>query len=90
MEVLRRFFKPKRMTQDTSVQQAQEPVSIGVAWMEKNRTIVLQLRAETDGIIGDALLRYPPRHPQHTEILEHLGGLVPGESKLVKPWPETL
>jgi len=63
--------------------------SIGSATMEENGTIVLQLRAESsDGKIGDALLRYPPDHPQYAEILRHLGGLQKGESKPVPPWPE--
>jgi len=66
-----------------------EQASIGSATMEENGTIVLQLRAESpDGEIGDALVRYPPGHPQYAEILRHLGGLKKGESKPVPPWPE--
>jgi hypothetical protein len=76
-------------TRDTSVQQAQEPASIGMAWMEEDGTIVLLLRAETNGMVGHAHFDYPPNHPEYAEILEHLGGLVPGEQKSVKPWPET-
>ena len=66
-----------------------EEASIGSATMEENGTIVLQLRAESsDGKIGDALVRYPPDHPQYEEILRHLDGLQRGESKPVPPWPE--
>lgn len=64
--------------------------SIGSAWIEEDGTIVLQLRAEgPKGLIGDALLRYPPGHPQYDDILRHLGGLKKGEVKQVPPWPET-
>ena len=62
--------------------------SIGSVKMEENGTIVLRLRAETpeDGL-GDALLRYPPGHPQYDEILRHVGGLEKGQEKPVSPWP---
>ena len=63
--------------------------SIGVARMEADGTIVLQLRAEgPSGATGDALMRYPVGHPQYLEILQHLGGLEKGQSKPVPPWPE--
>ena len=63
--------------------------SIGVARMEADGTIVLQLRAEgAGGSIGDALMRYPVGHPQYREILQHLGGLEKGQSKPVAPWPQ--
>ncbi len=62
--------------------------SIGSARMEEDGTIVLQLRAEgPKGLIGDALLRYPPDHPEYNDILRHLGGLKKGEVKQVPPWP---
>src|SRR5580704_9071330 len=58
-----------------------EQPSIGQATMEPDGTIVLRLRAVSPGAIGDAMLRYPPDNPQYKSILEHLGGLKPGESK---------
>ncbi len=62
--------------------------SIGSASMEKDGTIILQLRAEgPKGSIGDALLRYPPTHAEYNNILRHLGGLKKGEMKRVPPWP---
>ena len=62
--------------------------SIGSATMEADGTIVLQLRAEGPGMRGDALLRYPKGHKEYHNVLKHLGGLRPGESKAVPPWPE--
>ncbi len=65
------------------------PRSIGMAWMEQDGTVVLQLRAEGPGpILGDALLQYPTSHPEYDSVLEHLGGLLPGEEKPVPPWPD--
>ena len=60
--------------------------SIGVATMEPDLTIVLRLRAVSPGALGEALLRYPPDHPQYGEIKAHLGGLMPGGSKPVPPF----
>lgn len=62
------------------------PDAIGVATMEPDGTIVLQLRAEGPGVIGDGLLRYPRGHAQYDEVLAHLGGLTVGQSKAVPPW----
>ena len=73
---------------DTTPQPAAAPgqPSIGQATMEPDGTIILRLRAVSPGAIGDAMLRYPPNHPKYKSILEHLGGLQPGESKPVPPF----
>jgi len=61
--------------------------SIGAAKMQKDGTIALQLRAEgPNGSTGDAVLRYPPGHPQYREILQHLCGLKKGHVRQVPPW----
>jgi len=60
--------------------------SIGSATMQADGTIVLQLRAQTGPTVGDAQFLYPPSHPQYQQILDHVGGLKPGESKPVPPW----
>ncbi len=63
--------------------------SIGVATMEADGTIVLQLRAEGPGAaLGDARLSYPRTHKDYDMVLKHVGGLKPGESKPVAPWPD--
>jgi hypothetical protein len=69
-----------------------EPVtSIGTAEMEADSTIILRLHARTDeGAIGETLLSYPPGSDGYGELLNHLGGLQPGQSKPVPPWPETV
>lgn len=60
---------------------------IGTARMLSDGTIRMDLtswkgRSELFGV-----LLYKPDHPQYQEILTHLGGLKPGESKAVKPFP---
>ncbi|MBI4532464.1 MAG: hypothetical protein HY711_00845 [Candidatus Melainabacteria bacterium] len=65
------------------------PKYIGIATMDKDGTITLQLRAEGPGnAIGDALLVYPKTHPEYKSILKHIGSLRPGEIKPVRPWPD--
>jgi hypothetical protein len=61
--------------------------SIGVATMERDGTVTLQIRT-ANGIHGHARLVYPPTHPAYADILKHLDGLKPGESKPVPPWPD--
>ncbi len=65
------------------------PDSIGVATMSADGTITLRLRAESDDgkTVGDGQLIYRPGDPKYGEVLRHLGGLKPGESKSVPPWP---
>ncbi len=67
---------------------ADEGSYIGTARMERDGTIILDLRAHAGGRGGMALLRYPPNHEQYREILDHIGGLKPGEEKLVQPWED--
>jgi hypothetical protein len=65
---------------------AAEP-PIGSATMEPDGTIVLDLRARGPGMMGDAQMRYPKTHAEYANVLKHLGGLKPGESKPVPPFP---
>jgi hypothetical protein len=63
--------------------------SIGMATMNADRTIALRLRAETaDGAEGDGYFTYSPADTEYESVLRHIGGLEPGESKPVPPWPE--
>lgn len=62
--------------------------SIGVASMDQNGVITLQLTAcdpET-GAIGHGFFTYQKEDPKYQEIFDHVGGLVPGESKSCPPW----
>ena len=76
---------PNKMRSEASVGTA----SIGSAEMKMDRTIVLRLRAETkDGAIGEGYFVYPPSDPEYQKILEHVAPLAPGQSALVRPWPD--
>jgi hypothetical protein len=66
---------------------ATEQRFIGQATMEKDGTIMLWLRAEApNGSVGHGWIEYPPSDPMYRSVLEHVGGLRPGESKPVPPW----
>jgi hypothetical protein len=76
-------------TRPVSEPEVTEPAeSIGVAIMRGDGTIVLELRAEGGGAIGDGMVEYPPSDPQYQYVLDHLGGLRPGEEKPVPPFPD--
>jgi hypothetical protein len=64
------------------------PASIGVATMDAEGVITLQLEAKGDGAIGDAVLIYRPNDPRYNEIKAHLDPISPGVSKPVAPWPK--
>ncbi len=67
-----------------------EPCIIGAAKMLADRTLVLQLRAQdSSGALGDAVVAYKLGDAKYREVLEHIGGLEPGISKLVPCWSET-
>ena len=61
--------------------------SIGVATMQADGSIVMDLRATGPGMVGDARIVYGKDHKEYQNILTHLGGLKPGETKPVPPFP---
>ncbi|MGJ9418105.1 hypothetical protein ACHAC9_10105 [Massilia sp. CMS3.1] len=80
-----------RVHPDTTAAKPNMPDNIGTATMLKDRTIVLALIFwfPGGGHTTPTDMRYKPGHPEYEEILRHLGGMTPGESKGVKPWPMT-
>jgi hypothetical protein len=61
---------------------------IGQATMEADGTIVIDLHPDDSGIRGIAQKRVKPTDADYEETLEHIGGLKPGEQKLMPPWPQ--
>lgn len=61
---------------------------IGIAWMDEDGTVHLRLRAEGPGVVGESILSYAKDQDNYQAILDHLGGLQPGEYKSVPPWPD--
>jgi hypothetical protein len=62
---------------------------MGTATMQEDGTIILNLRAEgSGGTVGEARMVYRKGDKRYSEVLKHLGGLEPGQSKTVPPWPD--
>jgi hypothetical protein len=65
------------------------PKSIGMATMDDDGTIILDLRAEgPNGLVGIGRLIYAIGHPQYQDVLNHVGGLAAGDKKPVPPWDD--
>ncbi len=65
----------------------QKPV--GDAKMDQDGVIHAWLRADLpDGGHGDEFMRIHPEDESYQEWLKHIGGLRPGESKLIPPWSD--
>ena len=64
----------------------QFPREIGMATMKRDSTIVIDIYGgpETNYALGH--LEYRPTDPNYRAVLDHLGGLKPGERKGVPPW----
>jgi hypothetical protein len=60
--------------------------SIGVAWLEEDGSIALHLTRTSDGMHVSGMLRYQPTDERYNDVLKHLGGLKPGETKPVPAW----
>lgn len=74
---------------DPALAATYRPTSVGVATLQPDGAIVLQLRAGgPGGQVGDALIRMPPDDPRYAPIREHLGEMKVGESVPVRPWRE--
>jgi hypothetical protein len=68
---------------------AKKSDSIGVATMADDGTLHLLLRAEDPGgAVGDATFKYAPGDDHYQEMVDHLGGIRPGEQKPVPPWKQ--
>ncbi|HEY9787380.1 MAG TPA: hypothetical protein V6D17_18465 [Candidatus Obscuribacterales bacterium] len=76
----------KGKAEGQSASRAQE--IIGTASMDSDGAITLHLHAHEGGIHGEARLRYGKMDKQYVEILNHLKGLRPGETRLVTPFPD--
>ncbi len=69
------------------VDPSEKVTPIGDAWLEEDGSITLRMRRTSDGQHVDGILRYKTTDEHYKDVLEHLGGLKPGEVKLVPPFP---
>jgi hypothetical protein len=60
--------------------------SIGIAHMDADGVILMRIRSLPPGPIAESELRYEPSDPHYQEVVLHLGGIRPGETKSVPPW----
>ncbi|MDZ4832747.1 MAG: hypothetical protein SGJ27_02985 [Candidatus Melainabacteria bacterium] len=63
-------------------------VPIGDASMDKSGTINLRMRRTMGGMNADGMFEYKKGSQYYDEVLNHIGGLKPGDIKLVAPFPE--
>jgi hypothetical protein len=61
---------------------------VGTAEMLDDGTLALHLRLSSDGTAVNDTLTYKVSDRAYDDILRHLGGLRPGESKQFRPWKE--
>jgi hypothetical protein len=54
--------------------------------MDADGAITLYIHTLPPGPIGEGELHYAPDDPRYQEIVTHLGGIKPGETKNVRPW----
>jgi hypothetical protein len=62
--------------------------SIGVATMLANGTILIGIGGGPDLDRARAVLMVEPGDTNYQSIVDHVGGLKPGESKPIPPWPD--
>jgi len=60
---------------------------IGNASMSADGTVTLRLTSTADGQHANRTFVYKTNDAKYDEILHHMGGLKPGETRPVKPWP---
>jgi hypothetical protein len=65
-----------------------EPFIIGDATMAEDGTIIVNLRRTTTGMNVSGIVKYAVDNPHYKEVLDHLGGMKPGETKLVPAWDD--
>ena len=67
----------------------ERPKDVGLATADTDGTIRLNLVAQDDkGRMGEATIIVAPGDDDYEDTVAHLGGLAPGESKSIPPWPD--
>jgi hypothetical protein len=62
--------------------------SIGMARMLPDGTILIGVASGGSGDRAQAVMQLKPGDTQYQPVLDHIGGLKPGETKPIPPWPE--
>jgi hypothetical protein len=67
---------------------APTPASVGVATMLQNGTILVGVPGPDGDSRAQAVLTVEPGDSTYQPIIDHVGGLKPGETKPIPPWPD--
>jgi hypothetical protein len=62
--------------------------SVGVATMLANGTILVGVGEDGPGARAQFVLELHPGDTNYQMMIDHLGGLKPGETKPIPPWPD--
>ena len=62
--------------------------SVGVAKMLEDGTILIGIRGSAPDGPLQAVLMIEPGDTNYQQIIDHVGGLKPGETKSIPPWPD--
>jgi len=62
--------------------------SIGVAAMLQNGTILVGVRGPDPDSSLQGVLMVEPGDSTYQQLIDHVGGLKPGETKPIPPWPD--
>ena len=62
--------------------------SVGVATMLANGTILVGVPGPGGDSRAQAVLMVEPGDSTYQPIIDHVGGLKPGETKSIPPWPD--
>ena len=60
----------------------------GTAVMQDDGTLTLHLRLTTDGKVVSDTIAYKVSDRAYDNVLRHLGGMSPGETKQFRPWKD--
>jgi hypothetical protein len=83
------FFAGAAFAQERQTSDARPSMPyVGTAEMLDDGTLALHLRLNSDGTAVNDTLTYKVSDRAYDDILRHLGGLRPGESKQFRPWKE--
>ena len=75
-------------TPNNSSESAQPPKTMGIATMREDRTIIMRVRTLPPAPPIMAEFDFAPGEAMYDRLLAHVGGLMPGETKLIPPWPD--
>lgn len=77
----------QKLVEDDYNRKHKGEIPIGDATMDKSETIRIRLR-RMGGMNADGMVSYKKGSEHYDNVLRHIGGMKPGDVKLVAPWPD--